>query len=268
MKKIYTCLLMIMLVLTAKAQYTLDPNFDDMQVVQNNDSYVFYPTGNFVNRSDNLLSTVVHNGTNDTILIPISVGNITPNDAEELNTDFDTLTIDIAFEAFGLASASDYASSIHHTKEASYTIYSKFNTYSFTDITPTGGSSSIYETYKFLENSIDTLMLVITSGTYSFDKIRFDFSTNVVITNVGEELFGTSDQSAHFNNPVDQGELYITIPNSVSNATVQLVSMEGIVIDNKILYQGTNKWNVSHLKKGLYLLREVKSGSTTKVIIQ
>ena len=65
MKKIYTCLLMIMLVLTAKAQYTLDPNFDDMQVVQNNDSYVFYPTGNFVNRSDNLLSTVVHNGTND-----------------------------------------------------------------------------------------------------------------------------------------------------------------------------------------------------------
>ena len=111
-------------------------------------------------------------------------------------------------------------------------------------------------------------MLVVTAGTYCFDKVRFDFSTNIIITDTENDLFGTSEHSAHFNNPVSEGILNITLPSSVSATTVQLVSMEGVIVDSKELHQGDSPWNLSHLKSGLYLLRDQKTGSTTKVIIQ
>jgi len=268
MNRLFTIVLLSTVTFMAKAQYVLDQNLSGEQVIENNNAYMLYPTGNFVNRTDNLLSTYVHNGINDTILFPVSVGAITPTDPSSDDTGFDTLMVDIAFESFGYSGAADYATSIHHTKAASYTIYSRFNTYSFTNISPTAGGYTVYKSYKFKENSIDTLKLVVTGGTLSLDRIRLDFGTKSVIANASQDLFGDGKNAAHFNNPVKEGQLSISLPNDFTSASITLISMEGIVVASKEIRQGDSTVDVSHLKSGLYLIRDTNTGSTTKVMIQ
>jgi len=265
MKKIITNTLLLMAVLFhAQAQFDLT-DFATISVsdslVHNNLGYLYY-SDNFNNLENSGLHTVdLTTATGpDTIFFPVTVaGEIIPSSSP--NGLRDTLTLDIAVGYWGRFTDWSLA-----TTNAYFTIKNKFNSYSYSNISRNAaGSASSYDQFKFVEGEADTIMVIVTAGLFSLDHMKITSTNATVLTNAGAGVF--EDENTLVTNPVVDGQLIINIGELAESATVALFSLDGQLIDSKEISATDNTFDVSALS-GMYLLRDMRTGSMKKVVIK
>jgi len=99
-----------------------------------------------------------------------------------------------------------------------------------------------------------------TSGTYRID--------DLVVTGTGNTSTNTLQQNSSiewYNSAITDGMLQISTREI--NEGMQLLSMDGKQVTAITLAPGMNRISVSHLPKGLYLLRDSKSKGVGKLVI-
>ena len=247
------------------AQYDLTDfatNESSQTLVANDGGDLFY-SSNFTNTISALHSVDLNSATGpDTIFFPVTIdGEVYPTDGP--NGSKDTLTLEIAVGYWGNINTTN-ASLV--TSNADFTIKNKFASYTYTDQSRTsGGSSELYDEFKFIEGEIDTVMVIVTDGFLSLDHMYLRSTNATVISNANNDLFGVN--GATIRNPIENGELLIQLPKEVSSATVALLSLEGQIIETKEITATNNSFNVSTLK-GMYILKDLSTSSVKKLIIK
>ena len=129
------------------------------------------------------------------------------------------------------------------------------------------------ETVDFSISATDQVRLVfkITGVTQNeFTTARFRIYNNLMtvgtITDATADVFANGNASVA--NPVSNGLVEINdLPNDFASV-VQLVSLDGNIITSKTITAAENTFDVSDLESGLYLLRDVATGSARKIMIK
>ena len=113
-----------------------------------------------------------------------------------------------------------------------------------------------------MEDVVDTLVLVVTSGTLELDHLTI-FSTNseVILQRENDLLMS----EAKLSNPVEDGQLSIDLNGAV--AGLELISMQGEVV-RSFQVNGNIELPVNDLVAGVYILRDSKSTSFRKILIK
>ena len=249
----------------AFAQYDLTgfaTNNSNSSAIANDGGNLFY-SSNFTNDLAALHTVDLNNATGpDTIIFPVTIaGEIIPSTG--INASNDTLTIEIAVGYWGNTNNTANPS----TSNTDFTIKNRFASYEYTNQSrSSGGSSKLYDEFKFIEGETDTVMIIVTAGTFVLDNMYIRSTNATVISNAGDGLF--DENGATISNPVVGGELSIQLPNDISSASVALLSMEGKVIETKEVTTANNSFDVSKLKGGMYFLKDLSSASVKKVIIK
>jgi len=132
-------------------------------------------------------------------------------------------------------------------------------------------------TIPFIENTTDSIKIIVNQGAlvlnasgfriYSIDGASnsSSFNSPTVITDIKDGLF--NDENVHITNPVSNGLLTIHLPSDARSTEVELLSLEGNTVLSQEISPSHRTIDVSGLK-GLYLLREVSTGSIKKIIIK
>ncbi len=152
---------------------------------------------------------------------------------------------------------------------AQITVAYPFNTTIVSDASGTGTGYQIpaYQKIKFREDSVYTVTITNTGATtVKFDWYNIVSNNGSIISNLGSDLF--EEGKVSLNNPVLDGDLTISLVESIKSITLELISMEGISVISKTITTTDNNIDVSGLKTGLYLLRDINSGSVTKLMIK
>jgi len=209
----------------------------------------------------------------DSVLVEVSsvTGAFTPTSG--FNTNQDTLTgLDFWSRGYTIDNAAN--------ETATLTIYNKYYSYDLTYRTLAGGSAydrsnegtesipSANRLFKFVEGETDTLVFVNNSNQDIYTRLfQMRPGSQKVISDKGNDLFKNSDFGIV--NPVKDGTLNLSIDkDAVFN--FELLTMDAMTVLSKTISGGEERYrlNVSSVKKGMYLLRESKSGSIRKIIIQ
>jgi len=220
------------------AQYTtistdtrLDPNEETETGI--------YFSGNITPANTNLLVA------GDTMYFPYTVGDITPANGEQYSKD--TLALDISIKSWSA------------TATANFTFSNKLNTYTFTNI---NGAKVSKGTFELIEDQIDTLKLVITSGTLEVDHVTIHPSGATVILSRDEDL---PINKAFISNSVEGGLLIIDLQDDA--ADFELLSMQVEVVRN-LSVRGREEFTVSDLTTGIYYLRDRNTANYRKIMIK
>jgi len=257
MKKIFMITSILLATYLSNAQYNLLSVPENATTsVENNSGNITY-SSDFIISQNNFLHYTSSSAGNDTIYFPVTVGEIIPDTDED--TDVDTLVIDISFKIFEGTSGTET-----FVNDASFTYFNKIDTYEYTDVT---GGHILKHSFRFVENQIDTLKVIITAGDITFDRFEINSTGQEVISNIQNDLFG--EHSVSFQNPVEAGELsFSKFPSDFVATNVSLISMEGEVLVSKQITTSDNSIDLSHVPAGLYLMRDETTGSSKKVMIK
>ena len=124
-----------------------------------------------------------------------------------------------------------------------------------------------FEGIKFREDSTYTITITNTGTTVVYNRwFNINNTGGSVITNLNSDLFSKGEISPI--NPVIDGNLMVSLTDNIQSVTLELISMEGISVISKTITTTDNNIDVSGLKTGLYLLRDINSGSVTKLMIK
>jgi len=231
--------------------------------VENNSGDLFY-SANFSNSVNVNLHAVDLNSTTgpDTIYFPVTIaGEIFPESSSDITND--TLTIEIAVGYWGNGSNATIK-----TLNADFTVKNRYDSYDYVNQSRnTGGSSILYDKFKFVEGKIDTLLVVVTGGLLSLDRLYIRSSNATIVTNLGFENNFFENENVTIKNPVENGLLSINLPEDISSTTIALIGIDGRVIETKEVTTYDNHFNVENLN-GVYYLKELVTGSTKKIIIR
>jgi len=133
-----------------------------------------------------------------------------------------------------------------------------------------------YFSFKGVENQKDTIILTLDDEDeilwLNVWKLGEDWTgnqlTSTVITNNEQDLFALGG-SLSVSNPSQDGILAIQMEQDVSQLSLELLSLDGtVVLEEQLEEAGSHNLDVSFLNTGLYILRELTTGSTKKIIIQ
>jgi len=228
--------------------------------------------------SPRIATSLTFIATDESMTASVSLGDITPNTGTNSAVDtLNSLEIIIWVQLTGLV--------VGTTLSRSYTISSNLNSISVTDQTVTiagnGGTNSngeqlgtfyqiIVSDLKVLEGTSDVISFTNDGNTtLAIDAWTFrnKAASLEVISSTGNDILATQD--VNINNPVLHGVLQFTnLSSSSQGEMIELVSLEGTVLLSKFISASDNSMNVSSLNSGVYLLRNAKTGSTRKIIIQ
>jgi len=191
----------------------------------------------------------------DSIMIEVSIGNIVMLNDDNIDT--------VVYNLMGLTT--DLGTS-------NVTVYST----SFGNIQSSSTDDIKYFSFKGVENQKDTIVIkldVVDKVNYvtlwKFGKNwRSVQLTSTVISNSGRDLFA-SEGGVSVGNPSQNGILTIQMEQDVSQLSFELLSLDGtVVLEEKLEEVGSHPLDVSTLKAGLYILRELTTGSTKKIMVQ
>ena len=243
MKKNIFIILFLLSALSTFAQYDfaqLANTSTNTNLETNNAETGIYFSGGIVASNSNSLVA------GDTMYLPYTVGYLEPSNGEIWSKD--TLVLEFSVKTWV------------STASATFTFSNRQNTYTFTNVN--GAGSSSIATFNLIEEQIDTLKIVVTSGTLDLDRLTVHASATAVILNRDADL---SINKALISNPVEDGLLVIDLNGDV--ADFELLNMQGQVLKNFHI-SGKQEIPVSDLNTGVYYLRDRNTASYRKIMIK
>jgi len=216
---------------TNKADTRLDPD-------QETESGIYFSGGKAPANTNILVA-------GDTMFFPYTVGDLTPASGEIYSKD--TLTLDI--------SINNWSSTVSPT----FTLSNRNNSYTFTNAATRQPSNA---TFDLIEDQIDTIKLVMISGTLELDHVTIHPSGATVILSRDPDL---PINKASISNPVEDGQLIIDLDGDV--ADFELLNMQGQVLKN-LPVSGKQEFPVSDLNTGIYYLRDRNTVSYRRIMIK
>jgi len=259
MNRIFTITSLLLMTYMSYAQYDLlGVPANTLTSVENNSGYVSY-SANFSISQHNFLHFTNSSTGNDTIYFPVTIGEIVPDTEED--TDVDTLVIDITLRLFDGNSGTE-----SFVTDATLSYLNKYDSYEYTDLNISGGTNFTHS-FKFVENQIDTIKVVIASGDIAIDRFYINSTGQEVVSNVYTDLFG--EYGVNFQNPVKAKQLsFFQFPSDFRATDISLISMEGQVVLSKHITSANHSIDLSHVPAGLYLMRDETTGSSKKLMIK
>jgi len=259
MKRIFIITTILLTAYISNAQYDLLAiPANTIASVENNSGYITYSDAFTISQNIFLHYTSSSAG-NDTIYFPVTVGEIIPDTEED--TDVDTLAIDIALRLFHGNSGTE-----SFVTDASFTYSNKYDSYEYTDLSILGGNN-FYQTFKFVENQVDTIKVITTSGDITLDRIYVNSTGQEVISSLQSDLFG--EHGVSFQNPVQAKQLsFSQFPSDFVATDISLISMEGQVVLTKHITLSDNSIDLATIPSGLYLMRDETTASSKKLMIK
>ena len=138
---------------------------------------------------------------------------------------------------------------------------------------PTGGNGTTYfsdnEQIKVTENS-STLVTYTNTGTVDVF-IRYCLSIanhSETISNTHESIFGHASHQARVFNPILNNSLEMVLPNHISFIDIEVLSLTGELLATGMMTKEQNSLDLSRLEAGSYLIRDVKTNSYNKIILE
>ena len=138
---------------------------------------------------------------------------------------------------------------------------------------PTGGNGTTYfsdnEQIKVTENS-STLVTYTNTGTVDVF-IRYCLSIanhSETISNTYEKIFGHASHQARVINPIQNNSLEMILPNDISFVNIQVLSLTGEFLATGMITKEQNSLDLSRLEAGTYLIRDAKTNSYSKIILE
>jgi len=235
---------------------SLSPITTDASIViaQNNDANFYVSSGAV--KGDYL--TELSPGSSTGLII--SMGDI---DASP-NTNFDTISVQVY--PFTRNSSTTEAGSITiETMKSSY--------HSEVSVAEGFASNIFFSNIKLVENTIDTILITNTSANVNLlidvMVIRTSYcgASCQVISNIKGDLFG--EANILITNPLKGETLELfNIPSDIHSIDLELLSLQGEVLLSKSITHDDSKVDISSLKAGLYVIRDTKTGSSKKIVVE
>jgi len=127
------------------------------------------------------------------------------------------------------------------------------------------GGNLVSTEFLSLVEDTDARILIINTGSSNLNIQTFQLTFSQVISNINAAL--DRENGAIVQNPVTGGNLEVTLAKGVSSASLELLSLNGEVLKRQhILSSGAI--DVSTIDAGLYILRDVNTNNTQKIMIQ
>jgi len=127
-----------------------------------------------------------------------------------------------------------------------------------------GGNLVSTEALSLIENT-NARILIINTGSSNLSIKTFQLTFAQVISNTNDAL--AREDGAIIENPVTDGSLQLTLANGVTSAKLELLSLSGEPVMSKHITT-SESIDVSSIDAGMYILRDVDTNSTQKVVIQ
>ncbi len=191
----------------------------------------------------------------DSVMIEVSIGNIVMINDDNIDT--------VVYNIMGMTTA------LGTTNVTAYSTR-------FGNIQSSSTNDIKYFSFKGVENQKDTIVIKLDAvdqlNYVTLWKLGKNWKsvqlTSTVISNTERDLFA-SEGGVAVSNPSHDGTLSIEISDDVSQLSLALLSLEGTtVLQEQLEGAGNHTLDVSKLNTGLYILRELTTGSTKKIMIQ